>query len=159
MNESTLAIWFWRIVVKRPRMLSVQFVALYIPCKPKPKPHIYNGNPYTCQYRYFHSKDKTVSRPSYLYNGKRGLYIWEGAQLLAPSSSCYLPVPQVVPVNPGAHVQVNPPPAGSLLHVAPLRQGKLEHWSVAETEKENLSMSMSHWMSIYQIFTNFTSNS
>ena len=37
-NESTLAIWFWRIIVKRPRMLSVQFVALYKPCKPKPKP-------------------------------------------------------------------------------------------------------------------------
>ena len=37
-NESTLAIWFWRIIVKRPRMLSAQFVALYEPCKPKPKP-------------------------------------------------------------------------------------------------------------------------
>ena len=37
-NESTLAIWFWRIIVKRPRMLSAQFVALYKPCKPKPKP-------------------------------------------------------------------------------------------------------------------------
>ena len=36
-NESTLAIWFWRIIVKRPRMLSAQFVALYKPCKPKPK--------------------------------------------------------------------------------------------------------------------------
>ena len=35
-NESTLAIWFWRIAVKRPRMLSAQFVALYKPCKPKP---------------------------------------------------------------------------------------------------------------------------
>ena len=35
-NESTLAIWFWRIIVKRPRMLSAQFVALYKPCKPKP---------------------------------------------------------------------------------------------------------------------------
>ena len=28
-NESTLAMWFWRIIVKRPRMLSAQFVALY----------------------------------------------------------------------------------------------------------------------------------
>ena len=37
-NESTLAIWFWRIIVKCPRMLSAQFVALYKPCKPKPKP-------------------------------------------------------------------------------------------------------------------------
>ena len=37
-NESTLAIWFWRIIVKRPRMVSAQFVALYKPCKPKPKP-------------------------------------------------------------------------------------------------------------------------
>ena len=37
-NKSTLAIWFWRIIVKRPRMLSAQFVALYKPCKPKPKP-------------------------------------------------------------------------------------------------------------------------
>ena len=37
-NESTLAVWFWRIIVKRPRMLSAQFVALYKPCKPKPKP-------------------------------------------------------------------------------------------------------------------------
>ena len=37
-NESTLANWFWRIIVKRPRMLSAQFVALYKPCKPKPKP-------------------------------------------------------------------------------------------------------------------------
>ena len=37
-NESTLAIWFWRIIVKRPRMLSAQLVALYKPCKPKPKP-------------------------------------------------------------------------------------------------------------------------
>ena len=36
-NESTLAIWFWRIIVKRPRMLSAQFVALYKPCKPKPR--------------------------------------------------------------------------------------------------------------------------
>ena len=40
-NESTLAIWFWRIIVKRPGMLSAQFVALYKlnkpkPCKPKP---------------------------------------------------------------------------------------------------------------------------
>ena len=35
-NESTLAISFWRIVVKCPRMLSAQFVALYKPCKPKP---------------------------------------------------------------------------------------------------------------------------
>ena len=33
-NESTLAIWFWRIIVKRPRMLSAQFVVLYKPCKP-----------------------------------------------------------------------------------------------------------------------------
>ena len=38
-NESTLAIWFWRIIVKRPRMLYAQFVALYKPCKPKPKPN------------------------------------------------------------------------------------------------------------------------
>ena len=38
MNESTLAIWFWRIIVKRRRMLSAQFVALYKPCKPEPKP-------------------------------------------------------------------------------------------------------------------------
>ena len=30
-NESTLAIWFWRINVKRPRMLCAQFVALYKP--------------------------------------------------------------------------------------------------------------------------------
>ena len=37
-NESTLVIWFWRIIVKRPRMLSAQFAALYKPCKPKPKP-------------------------------------------------------------------------------------------------------------------------
>ena len=36
-NESTLAIWFWGIIVKHPRMLSAQFVALYKPCKPKPK--------------------------------------------------------------------------------------------------------------------------
>ena len=36
-NESTLAIWFWRIIVKRPRMLSAQFVALYKPCKPRHK--------------------------------------------------------------------------------------------------------------------------
>ena len=35
-NESTLAIWFWRIIVKRTRMLSAQFVALYKLCKPKP---------------------------------------------------------------------------------------------------------------------------
>ena len=35
-NESTLAIWFGRIIVKRPKMLSAQFVALYKPCKPKP---------------------------------------------------------------------------------------------------------------------------
>ena len=27
-NESTLAIWFWKIIVKRPRMLSAQFVAV-----------------------------------------------------------------------------------------------------------------------------------
>ena len=33
---STLAISFWRIIVKRPRMLSAQFVALYKSCKPKP---------------------------------------------------------------------------------------------------------------------------
>ena len=39
-NESTLAIWFWRIIVKRPRMLSAHFVALYKPCKPRPKPVI-----------------------------------------------------------------------------------------------------------------------
>ena len=38
MNAFTLAIWFWRIIVKRPRMLSAQFVMLYKPCKPKPKP-------------------------------------------------------------------------------------------------------------------------
>ena len=37
-NGSTLTIWFWRIIEKRPRMLSAQFVALYKPCKPKPKP-------------------------------------------------------------------------------------------------------------------------
>ena len=37
-NESTLAIWFWRFIVKRPRMLFAQFVALYKPCKPKPTP-------------------------------------------------------------------------------------------------------------------------
>ena len=43
-NESTLAIWFWRIIVKRPRMLSAQFVALYKPCKPKPKPKPSNGD-------------------------------------------------------------------------------------------------------------------
>ena len=36
LNECTLAIWFWRIIVKRPRMLSAQFVTLYKPCKPKP---------------------------------------------------------------------------------------------------------------------------
>ena len=35
-NESTLAIWFWRIFVKCPRILSTQFMALYKPCKPKP---------------------------------------------------------------------------------------------------------------------------
>ena len=40
MNESTLAIWFWRIIVKRPRMLFAQFVALYKPCKPKSKPRM-----------------------------------------------------------------------------------------------------------------------
>ena len=34
-NESTLAIWFWRIIVKRPRVLSAHLVALYKPCKPK----------------------------------------------------------------------------------------------------------------------------
>ena len=28
----------WSIIVKQPRMLSAQFVALYKPCKPKPKP-------------------------------------------------------------------------------------------------------------------------
>ena len=39
-NESTLAIWFWRIIVKHPRMLSAQFVALYKPCRPKPKPKL-----------------------------------------------------------------------------------------------------------------------
>ena len=33
-HESSLAIWFWRIIVKRPRMLSAQFVAQYKPCKP-----------------------------------------------------------------------------------------------------------------------------
>ena len=33
--QSTLAIWFWRIIVKRPRMLSAQFVALYKYCKLK----------------------------------------------------------------------------------------------------------------------------
>ena len=37
-NESTLAIWFLRIIVMHPRMLSAQFVSLYKPCKPKPKP-------------------------------------------------------------------------------------------------------------------------
>ena len=42
-NESTLAIWFWRIIVKRPRMSSAQFVALYKPCKPKPKPKPVRG--------------------------------------------------------------------------------------------------------------------
>ena len=42
-NESTLAIWFWRIIVKSPRMLSAQFVALYKPCKPKPKPKLINN--------------------------------------------------------------------------------------------------------------------
>ena len=36
MNESTLAVWFWRTIVKRPRMFSAQFVTLYKPCKPKP---------------------------------------------------------------------------------------------------------------------------
>ena len=35
-NESSLAIWFWRIIVKHPRMLLAQFVVLYKPCKPKP---------------------------------------------------------------------------------------------------------------------------
>ena len=35
-NWSTLAIRFWKITVKHPRMLSAQFVALYKPCKPKP---------------------------------------------------------------------------------------------------------------------------
>ena len=30
-NEYTLATWLWRIIVKRPRMLSAQFVALYKP--------------------------------------------------------------------------------------------------------------------------------
>ena len=35
-NESTLAIWFWRIIVKHPRMLSAEFVVLYKRCKPKP---------------------------------------------------------------------------------------------------------------------------
>ena len=33
-NESTLAIWIWKIIVTHPRMLSSQFVALYKPCKP-----------------------------------------------------------------------------------------------------------------------------
>ena len=33
-NESPFAIWFWRIIVKLPRMLSAQFVVLYTPCKP-----------------------------------------------------------------------------------------------------------------------------
>ena len=33
-KESTIATWFWRIIIKRPRMLSAQFVALYKPCKP-----------------------------------------------------------------------------------------------------------------------------
>ena len=37
-NESTLAIWFWIIIVKRPKMLLAQFVALYKLCKPRPKP-------------------------------------------------------------------------------------------------------------------------
>ena len=39
-NESTLANWLWRIIVKCPRILSAQFVAPYKPCKPKPKPII-----------------------------------------------------------------------------------------------------------------------
>ena len=37
-NDSTLAIWFWRIIAKHPRMLFAQFVVLYKPCKPKLKP-------------------------------------------------------------------------------------------------------------------------
>ena len=39
-NESTLAIWFWRIIVKRPRISSTLFVVLYKTCKPKPKPNL-----------------------------------------------------------------------------------------------------------------------
>ena len=35
-NESTLGIWFWRIIIKRPRMLSAEFVVLYKTCEPKP---------------------------------------------------------------------------------------------------------------------------
>ena len=74
----TLAIWFWRIIVKHPRMLSAQFVAPYKPCKPKPKPldwqilctaasdfesvHMSFNHPGCC------STDQ-ILRPSYLHNG------------------------------------------------------------------------------------------
>ena len=54
MNESILAIWFWRIIVKRPRMLSLQFVALYKPNKLKLKTemiyHIWYQNCYSGNY-------------------------------------------------------------------------------------------------------------
>ena len=35
-NEPTFVIWFWRIIVKCPEMLSPQFIALFKPCKPEP---------------------------------------------------------------------------------------------------------------------------
>ena len=37
-NESTLAIWFWWIIIKRPRLLFAQIVVFYQPCKLKLKP-------------------------------------------------------------------------------------------------------------------------
>ena len=59
-NESTLAIWFWWIIVKRPRMLSAQFVALYKPCKPKPKP-IDTGNGFSFLQRQRLSKSMVIN--------------------------------------------------------------------------------------------------
>ena len=59
-NESTLAIRFWWIIEKRPRMLSAQFVALYKPCKPKPKP-IDTGNGFSFLQRQRLSKSMMIS--------------------------------------------------------------------------------------------------
>ena len=65
-KESTLANWFWRIIVKRPRMLSAQFVALYKPCKPKPT---YNHGPLRCQDQCSHGIDYGINN-AFLSMGK-----------------------------------------------------------------------------------------
>ena len=65
-NESTLAIWFWWIIVKRPRMLSAQFVALYKPCKPKPKP-IDTGNGFSFLQRQRLSKSMMINTIWWLF--------------------------------------------------------------------------------------------